>query len=143
MIRPAGDADVAAMAEVLSNWIDATPWMPRLYTREQDFGFCEKLVAGSEVWVADPTDGFGFLARHGDSIDALYLSPDLRRQGWGQALLNAVRQDRDQLTLWTFQANTAAVAFYKAQNFHISDLTDGKGNAEKLPDFHMTWTRTH
>ena len=142
MIRPAMETDASAMAEVLSNWIDATPWMPRLHTRAQDFGFCQSLIAGSEVWVADPADGFGFLARHCDSIDALYLSPDLRRKGWGKALLDAVQTDRKQLSLWTFQANVDAVAFYRAQNFHISDVTDGQGNAEKLPDYYMTWTRT-
>lgn len=86
--------------------------------------------------------GFGFLARHGDSIDAFYLSQSLRRQGWGTALLDAIRLDRSTLTLRTFQANTGAIAFYEAQNFQISDVTDGQGNAEKLPDVYMTWTRT-
>ena len=130
------------MAQTLSDWIDATPWMPRIHTRDEDFGFCRKLIETTEVWVANPSSGFGFLARHGNSIDALYLSPELRRQGWGTALLDAIRQDRDALTLWTFQANRAAVAFYKAQGFQISDVTDGSGNAEKQPDYFMTWTRT-
>ena len=130
------------MAQTLSDWIDATPWMPRIHTRDDDFGFCRKLVETTEVWVANPSTGFGFLARHENSIDAFYLSSELRRQGWGTALLDAIRQDRDHLTLWTFQANNEAVAFYKAQGFQISDVTDGSGNAEKLPDYFMTWTRT-
>lgn len=141
MIRPAQETDAAAMAEVLSTWIDDTPWMPRIHTRAEDFGFCQNLIAKSEVWVADTESGFGFLARHGDSIDALYVSATLQRQGWGTALLDAVRLDRNQLSLWTFQANADAVAFYEAQNFQISDVTDGQGNAEKLPDVFMTWTR--
>lgn len=130
------------MAQTLSDWIDATTWMPRVHTQDEDFGFCQKLIETTEVWVADCASGFGFIARHDDSIDALYLSPDLRGQGWGTALLDAIRQDRNHLTLWTFQANREAVTFYKMQNFHISDVTDGSGNAEKLPDYFMTWTRT-
>jgi GNAT superfamily N-acetyltransferase len=134
-------ADAAAMADVLSGWIDATPWMPRLHTREENFAFCQKLINSCEVWVADSNQGLGFLARQGNGIDALYLTPRLRRQGWGKALLEAVKQDRQQLTLWTFQANTDAVAFYEANEFHISDVTDGQGNAEKLPDIFMTWSK--
>lgn len=129
------------MAVVLSDWIDATPWMPRLHTREQDFGFCQKLVTTQDVWVVDSQNGFGFLARQNDSIDALYLAPDLRRNGWGTALLDAVKQDREALTLWTFQASTGAIAFYEANNFHISDFTNGQGNDEKLPDVLMRWTK--
>lgn len=141
MIRPADIADAPAMAEVLSGWIDDTPWMPRIHTYDEDFAFCQKLIGTREVWVVDVAGGFGFLARHGDSIDALYLSPDLSRNGWGTALLDTVKLDRDHLTLWTFQANIDAASFYKANDFHISDVTNGMGNAEKLPDFHMNWSR--
>lgn len=141
MIRPADTPDAAAMAEVLSGWIDETPWMPRVHTREEDLLFCQKLLNSHEVWVVDVPQGFGFLARQGDSIDSHYLSPDLRRKGWGEALLAAVQQDRDALSLWTFQANTDALRFYEANNFHISDVTNGAGNAEKLPDYLMKWSR--
>lgn len=142
MIRPAQESDASAMADVLSDWIDATPWMPRLHSHDEDLGFCRFLVKTTEVFVADPQNGFGFLARKGDAVDALYLSPDLRRQGWGTALIDAIKHDRRRLTLWTFQTNKPAIAFYEAQNFHITDLTDGSRNAEKLPDCLMTWTRS-
>jgi GNAT superfamily N-acetyltransferase len=141
VIRPAEITDAAAMADVLSGWIDATPWMPRIHTLEQDFGFCQNLITKTDVWVADPVEGFGFLARQNDSIDALYLGSDLRRRGWGSALLKLAQHGRDRLSLWTFQANKDAVRFYEANNFHISDLTSGEGNDEKLPDYYMTWTR--
>ena len=141
MIRPAQPTDAPQMAEVLSNWIDETPWMPRIHTRAEDFKFCQQLFGETEVWVVDTKNGFGFLARHKESIDALYLGPNLRRQGWGAALLDAVRIDRTALSLWTFQSNAGALAFYEANGFHISDVTNGDGNAEKLPDCRMIWTR--
>lgn len=141
MIRPARETDAPAMATVLSDWIDEAPWMPRLHSRAEDLGFCQSLLMRADVWVADTRKGTGFLARRADSIEALYLAPSLRHAGWGKALIDAVRADRTRLTLWTFQANRAAIAFYEALGFHISDVTDGAGNAEKLPDCFMIWTR--
>lgn len=141
MIRPATPDDAPRMATTLGGWIADTPWMPKLHTPQDDLGFCEGLVNRTEVWVVDAQAGFGFLARAGDEIDALYLMPEMRGMGWGTALLNAVKPDRARLTLWTFQANKPAIAFYKANEFHISDLTTGEGNAEKLPDARMIWER--
>jgi len=141
MIRPAQQTDALAMAEVLSDWIDDTPWMPRIHTRADDFGFCNGLLLRMQVWVADTADGLGFLALDGDSIDALYLAPAIRRSGWGRALLHAVKPRQSKLTLWTFQANHAAIAFYQTQGFQIAEVTDGQGNAEKLPDCFMTWEK--
>jgi GNAT superfamily N-acetyltransferase len=141
MMRPADTADVPAMAKVLSGWIDDTLWMPRIHTLAKDFAFCQSLLKTTEVWVADASDGLGFVARHGDRIDALYLALGLRRKSCGTALLNPVQQDRTTLLLWTFQAKDAALRFYEANYFHISDVTLGEGNIEKLPNLHMTWTK--
>ena len=141
MIRPADTADVPAMAKVLSGWIDDTPWMRRLHTLTEDFAFCQNLLKTTEVWVADASAGLGFVARHGDSIDALYLATSLRRKSWGTALLNAAQQHQTTLLLWTFQAKDAALRFYEANFFHISDVTLSEGNIEKLPNLHMTWTK--
>ena len=141
MIRPAIYSDAPAMAEVLSEWIDTTPWLPRIHTRAEDLGFCQRLLRSTQVWLADTRDGSGFLALAGDRIDALYLAPTIRGQGWGTALLGAVKPGKDRLTLWTFQANTGAIAFYESQGFQTVEVTDGQGNAEKLPDRLMVWER--
>ena len=141
MIRSADITDAPAMAEVLSGWIDDTPWMPRIHTLAEDFAFCQNLLKTTEVWVADASDGLGFVARHGDSIDALYLATSLRRKSWGTALLNAAQQHQTTLLLWTFQAKDAALRFYEANFFHISDVTLSERNIEKLPNLHMTWTK--
>ena len=141
MIRPGQDSDAPAMAKVLSDWIDATPWMPRIHTRDDDFGFCEGLLRRTDVWVADARQGVGFLALADDTIDALYLAPSIRGQGWGTALLDAVKPERTRLSLWCFQANRAAQTFYRWHGFHVAEVTDGRGNAEKLPDCLMVWER--
>ena len=141
MIRRAVPADAMAMGQVLSDWIDATPWMPRLHTRVEDAGFCAHLIETAEVWIAQTTDGLGFLARKGAEIDALYLADGLRGHGWGTRLLDAAKVGCTRLELWTFQANAAAIRFYEACGFHEVERTDGEGNDEILPDCRMRWER--
>jgi GNAT superfamily N-acetyltransferase len=43
------------------------------------------------------------------------------------------------LVLWTFQANSAAIAFYLREGFVEIERTDGAGNEEGLPDVRMIW----
>lgn len=129
------------MAQVLGDWIAATAWMPKLHSPEQDMWFCGQLIGTCEVWVVRLPAVSGFLARKGAEIDALYLCPDVRGQGHGSALLDRAKQGRDQLELWTFQANTNAIAFYLREGFAEDRGTDGLGNAEKLPDLRLIWTR--
>jgi hypothetical protein len=46
------------------------------------------------------------------------------------------------LTLWTFQRNTAARAFYERRGFTAVELTDGSSNEESEPDVRYVWTAT-
>ena len=159
MIELAKPLDAAAMAQVLGGWIKATPWMPKLHLPIEDVWFCGHLIDTCDVWVLrQPTiNGFtvtdnavtgptepddtvsGFLARRGDQVQALYLAPDARGQGYGKALLDLAKAGRDRLELWTFQANTRAIAFYRREGFTETTRTDGSGNDEKLPDLRLVW----
>ena len=149
MIELAKPLDAAAMAQVLGGWIKATPWMPKLHLPVEDVWFCSSLIDTCEVWVLlqpvviGPTETddtvSGFLARRGDAVLALYLAPEARGQGSGKALLDLAKSGRDRLELWTFQANTRAIAFYRREGFVETARTDGSGNDEKLPDLRLVW----
>lgn len=136
MIRPARPADAPAMAAILSDWIDATPWMPRIHTREGDAAFCASLVPSG--WVSGDVEGF--LALNEGEIDALYVAEAARGKGHGSALLEHAKSRADLLSLWTFQANATARAFYAARGFAEIARTDGE-NDEGLPDIRMEWRR--
>ena len=139
-VEPARDSDADAIADILSDWIDETDWMPRIHTRAEDRGFGHFLLDKTSVTVARRGGQvLGFLARQGEVVHALYIVGAARRQGVGQALLDAVKQRADRLELWTFQANEPAQAFYRAQGFAEAERTDGSGNDEKLPDLRMVW----
>ena len=57
-------------------------------------------------------------------------------------LLEWAKETRARLTLWVFQANVRAIAFYQREGFVVAQITDGQRNAEKLPDLRMVWERT-
>ena len=137
ILRDAVADDVAALARVLGDWCRETPWMPNLHSRAEDAWFVGEMLK-THVMRVGFADGFGFLARKGPEIDALYLAPPARGQGLGRALLNEAKAV-GHLGLWTFQANVAARAFYRREGFAEMRLTDGAGNAERLPDVRMEW----
>lgn len=141
-LRPATPLDAGRVGAILSAWIDETPWMPRIHTRAEDIAHADMMVQRGWVTVSESETITGFLARDEDDIHALYIAPDARGQGIGTRLLTDAMQHNDHLTLWTFQANTRAQAFYERHGFTETDRTDGAGNDEGLPDIRYQWQRT-
>ena len=135
-VRPARPEDAPRMGAILSDWIDATPWMPRLHTRAEDVAFCASLVPRAHV--SGKVDGF--IALDGEAIPALYVARPARRQGHGRALLDHAKARADRLSLWTFAANREARAFYAAEGFVETARTGGE-NDEGLPDVRLEWRR--
>ena len=140
MIRAALQSDTDAIATILSDWIDQTLWMPRLHTRSEDRWFCNNLISETEVFVFDDP-ALGFIARDGSDVPALYVGRDARRRGVGTAFLKKVKAQSEVLTLWCFQSNKGALAFYRLAGFEEVTRTDGQSNEENLPDIQLRWKR--
>lgn len=142
-LRTANRDDAPALGAILSDWIDATPWMPRLHSRADDLGFVAGLIARCRVTVscahAANDRVAGFLALDGDTIPALYIDAAQRGRGHGTALMRAAQAETGALSLWVFQANTMALRFYAGLGFAINRSTRGD-NEEGLPDHLMTWS---
>ena len=135
-------ADGPAIGTILSGWIDETPWMPRIHTPEQDINHGRWLVDVCDVSVVrSGGEVQGFLARQGPEIQALYVTAASRGQRIGAALLDHAKEAADTLSLWTFQANGAALRFYQRHGFTEDGRSDGAENDEKLPDIHMIWRK--
>jgi len=139
-IAAAHDDDAAALAAILSGWIDETPWMPRIHTRDEDRAFCAHLISKGVRIAHNNGVPVAFLARNGADITALYVAAHHRRSGFGSALIDDAKAVSDALSLWTFQANTEARAFYDCHGFAEIARTDGD-NDEGLPDVKLSWTR--
>ena len=82
-LRSAEMPDADSIATILSDWIDETPWMPRIHTREEDRGFGRFLIEKTSVLVAVEDAVVGFLGRREGSIEALYIHHAHRGRGVG------------------------------------------------------------
>ena len=140
--RQARIEDMAGCAAILNRWIDATPWMPRLYDHG-DVGrhYRETVFGEREVYISEYDGAIaGFIALSADHhVTALYVDAGMRGKGCGKALLELAKRNRPQgLQLWTFEANRNARRFYARGGFSEIRRTDGD-NEEGLPDVLMEW----
>ncbi len=141
-LRAARSTDAGTVGGILSEFIDDTDWMPRIHTRAEDIGFAGSLIDRGWVTVSEYANCVtGFLACDGKTVQALYVTAAARRQGVGSALLRHAQTRWAALSLWTFQANTEARAFYAAHGFAEAEHTDGARNDEGLPDVRFEWKR--
>ncbi len=141
-LRPARTTDAGAVGAILSEFVDSTPWMPRIHTRAEDLSFAGRMIDKGWVTVAEAPQVLGFMARDDTEVNALYVAGSARGQGLGSQLIEAAKAASETLCLWTFQANTAAQQFYLRHGFREITRTDGAGNDEKLPDIRYRWERT-
>nr|WP_319387559.1 GNAT family N-acetyltransferase [uncultured Roseibium sp.] len=134
---------MARCGEILNDWIDETPWMPRIHSHEDVIRYHAGFVfENRDVLVAenDGNDVQGFAATSSDAIvTGFYLAPEARQKGLGLQLLNNIKQAYPSgLSLWTFVANTGARKFYEREGFTEERRTDGD-NEENLPDILYRW----
>lgn len=145
VLRRAARTDMDAVAR-LHRHVRKTclPYLPELHTPEQDLAFFgEHVFPASTIWLAEDEGRLiGFAVLKQDWLDHLYVDPAWHGRGIGLALLTAVREEAEELNLWTFQANGQARRFYERHGFRLVELTDGSGNEERTPDVHYRWTRT-
>jgi GNAT superfamily N-acetyltransferase len=137
-------ADAAAIAPVHITSREATmPYLPprRRTDAEVEAWVREVVLARSAVWVAEAAGRVvGYAAVEDGVLDALYLLPGARRQGLGTLLLRrAQAHSPGGLSLFVFQKNTGARAFYAHHGFTPTDTNDGSRNMENEPDMTMRW----
>lgn len=146
-LRPAIAEDAQAVTRVfLDSRAAAMPYLPRVHSDEDTLAWITHVVlpTSTAVWVAEEVGGellgFAVLAG-GDELDHLYLRPDALRRGIGSRLLDEVRGTADgQLSLYVFQRNAAARAFYERHGFTAVAFDDGARNEENEPDVLYRWT---
>ena len=107
----------------------------RAWNRDVVFATQQVLVAEDEAGAI-----LGYLAREGDWLMHLYVSPGSQGQGIGTALLEAAKaRSPGGLRLWVFQPNAGAIRFYERHGFRAVRETDGRDNEERVPDLLMAW----
>jgi len=143
-IRLAGQSDMQACAEIFNNWIEATPWMPRVHSRKDVSAYYVNVVGLKQtVWIAELCRKVkGFVSCSENFVTALYLAPEARGKGFGKELLDTAKSAfPGGLSLWAFVANVRAQGFYQREGFREVRRTDGD-NEEGLPDILYRWSST-
>jgi Acetyltransferases len=139
-LRAARPVDAGAVGMILSEFVDTTPWMPRIHSRAQDLAHAADMIDLGWVTLAVGVDEvLGFAARDEAQLHALYVARAARGRGIGSDLLRQAQAAAQALTLWTFQANTGAQRFYLRHGFREALRTQGEANDEGLPDIRYEW----
>jgi len=144
LIRRASLDDMPALARLHRRTVTVSlPFVPHLHTPEEDaWWFAERLFATNEVWLADGEDGpAAYIAFRPGFIEHLFVRPEQQGAGLGPQLLAKAKAAFAELSLWTFQQNLRARAFYEKHGFALVMETDGVDNEEKLPDVLYRWRR--
>lgn len=121
----------------------AYPWLAieQAHTPAEDWAyFSGTLCARCELWVAVRGERLtGLMALEGSHIDQLYVEPDEQGSGVGSALLaHAKALHPDGLSLFTFQRNARARAFYEARGFRAVRFGVSPAS-ESEPDVRYEW----
>ncbi|MFF2727983.1 GNAT family N-acetyltransferase [Streptomyces sp. NPDC058008] len=143
-LRAATAGDAEGITRVfLASRAAALPGLLRVHSDEDTLAWITQvLLPGTRTWVAEgePGEVLGFASLDGDVLDQLYLRPDSLRRGIGTLLLERVKEaSRGKLSLYTFQRNSAARAFYERHGFVAVAYDDGSRNEEKEPDVLYRW----
>jgi GNAT superfamily N-acetyltransferase/chorismate mutase len=144
LLRPAASEDLPGVAELYLRVREASvPAMPpQIHTAEEVHAYVGGWDLGRrDVWIAE-LDGspVAFMVVDGAWLDSLYVLPEAAGQGVGAALLDVAKGLRPGgFSLWVFESNAPARAFYRRRGLVELERTDGSGNEEAAPDIRMAW----
>lgn len=140
-LRRAEADDAAVVAEVHLASRRAAAMPPGIHTDDEVRGWLAGRVVEDEVWVAE-ADGVvvGYVRLTPTWLDDLYVAPSHAGQGIGSMLLDLAKSLRpDGFSLWVFEMNAPARAFYRRHGLVEREHTDGSDNEERSPDLRMSW----
>ncbi|MGW1407075.1 N-acetyltransferase family protein [Streptomyces sp. NPDC002403] len=145
LLRGATAEDAGPLTRLfLASRADSMPYLPKVHSDEDTLAWMTHVVLpGTTVRIAETGTGelLGFASLDGTDLEHLYLRPDVRRRGIGTLLLTDVRERAaGELTLYVFQRNTDARAFYERHGFTAVGFDDGSRNEENEPDVRYRWT---
>ena len=116
--RPSTASDAVACARIICDWGKQTWWMVPINNVEDVAASWAELLDTKTSWVAlAGHDVVGFCVREDDTITGLYVETSARGQGVGRALLDLAKRDCDEITVWVYELNKRAVAFYAREKF--------------------------
>lgn len=145
LLRPATAADAGAVADVHLRARAAAPMPAPVHADDDVRDWLASRIgaaSGEEVWVAETAGRVVGYARFTRTwLNDLYVDPAHQGAGVGGALLDLVKaRHPGGFSLWVFEQNIPARAFYAARGLVEREHTDGSDNEERAPDLRMEWS---
>ncbi len=131
MIRafePADEDDVIAVW--LASTIPGQAFLPEAHWRAMEPQIRNELMPIAETWVVEEGGRIvAFMSLLGNLIGGLFTHPDHQGQGHGRALVEHARARHDTVLVEVFEANAAAIGFYRSCGFvdHTRHVDDESG----------------
>ena len=140
-VRPATPDDATAVADVHLASRQAAPMPPGVHPEHETRAWLAARLVEDDVWVAEADDVVvGYLRMTATWVDDLYVTPAYAGQGIGSLLLDLAKSLRPGgFSLWVFEMNAPARAFYRHHGLVEREHTDGSDNEEQTPDLRMSW----
>ena len=140
MIRKLQKTDIDTVSQI---WLDANrdahDFIPAEYW-ENNFLPVKKMLLQAEVYVyMDECKNRieVFVGLDQEYIAGIFVRKEARSEGIGKALLDFVKEKKQELTLNVYRKNERAVRFYEREGFHIIERTTDESTGEK--EYLMRW----
>ena len=99
---------------------------------------------GTDFWVVsgDASAVVGFMGMGGNTIESLFLLPEVFRKGYGRALLRHAEGLHRELAVDVNEQNEQACAFYEACGFVVESRSEVDEAGRPFPLLHMRLKRS-
>ncbi|MCP4922666.1 MAG: GNAT family N-acetyltransferase [bacterium] len=140
-ITPVKKSEYDALIEIWEKSVRAT----HDFLSENDIQFFKPLIRNQylgavDLWCSRVADEsiVGFIGISEDSIEMLFLAPDLRGQGIGKALVHHVLKDTKIQKVDVNEQNPGALKFYEKMGFDVVSRSEKDGLGKPFPILHMS-----
>jgi len=108
------------------------------YWEEKKEDMMTKYIPMSETYVIeDDNKILGFVSMLDNYLAALFIDSNYHNKGYGNKLLNFVKERRDEIELKVYEKNKKAYEFYLRNGFILKDELIDNDTGEK--DYLMIW----
>ncbi|QEM82635.1 N-acetyltransferase [Halomonas binhaiensis] len=140
MIREYQEADINEVLDIwLSASIKAHCFVDAEYWQSKVSDMRSIYIPASETFVLESNGKIaGFYSLFGNTLAAIFVSPDMQGKGMGTALLDDAKGRRERLQLTVYKDNSPSVRFYEKHGFtsHGEQVDVHTGHSELIMEYH-------
>ena len=118
MIRQFEKYDIDEVMQIWQNEnIKAHKFISEQYWKT-NYNYVKEIIVNAELYVyVLKQQVIGFIGLNNNYIEGIFVDSKHQHNGIGKALLNKVKENRNNLMLKVYQKNTNAIKFYKHNGF--------------------------